>query len=378
MTGAIGTAVAQQEERVNASAAMIVRDNGGSLKATLPSHLHDDAKADAWLRRSAGALRKGKILNDGRYELEAAAQSNPAAFVFALREAAGLGLQPGTEEYYLTARKVNGRPEILGIVGYMGYIELMFRAGAVASVEVDVVRQNDTFHFIRGRDEYPVHGFDWLASDSERGEIVLAYAYAKMITGHTSYVVILNQDKIKDIKKKSQGSGSDYSPWQTDPAGMWKKSAIRQLRKWVPTSAEYRATMIRQAVEGQQANAVTVPEPNLGITPIPDHAQLQIRDPDEVVDAELEETPPAVEQTPEEPPAPQEPAGAAPATMSKAMASKLMKLFGEAGYVGTEEILTFMATQLVEVKQISDATPAQGAALIKALENKIANKTAAG
>jgi hypothetical protein len=37
-----------------------------------------------------------------------------------------------------------------------------------------------------------------------------------------------------------------------------------------------------------------------------------------------------------------------------------------------------MATQLVEVKQISDATPAQGAALIKALENKIANKTAAG
>jgi recombination protein RecT len=33
---------------------------------------------------------------------------------------------------------------------------------------------------------------------------------------------------------------------------MWLKSAVRQLQKWVPTSAEYRREILRATAEAQQ------------------------------------------------------------------------------------------------------------------------------
>jgi hypothetical protein len=86
-------------------------------------------------------------------------------FLAALLDAARLGLEPGTEQYYLTPRKVKGRLEILGIVGYQGYIELMYRAGAVSSVVAEVVYSNDKFTVPAGPDERPVHEIDWDADD---------------------------------------------------------------------------------------------------------------------------------------------------------------------------------------------------------------------
>jgi hypothetical protein len=94
----------------------------------LPSHV----KPDTWLRLAQGALKKGRKQGE-RYELEIAASNNPV-FLAAVKDAARLGLEPGTEQYYLTPRKVKGQLEILGIVGYQGYIELMYRAGAISSV----------------------------------------------------------------------------------------------------------------------------------------------------------------------------------------------------------------------------------------------------
>jgi recombination protein RecT len=102
----------------------------------------------------------------------------------ALMDAARLGLEPGTEQYYLTPRKVKGRLEIQGIRGYQGEIELIYRAGAVSSVIVEVVYSNDKFRVRPGRDERPIHEIDWDADD--RGELRLVYAYAVMKDGATS------------------------------------------------------------------------------------------------------------------------------------------------------------------------------------------------
>ena len=79
----------------------------------------------------------------GKLNLMKAAEANPDSLITALMRCAALGHQPGTEEFYLTPRKVKGRLEILGITGYQGYIELMYRAGAVSSVIVETVRRND-------------------------------------------------------------------------------------------------------------------------------------------------------------------------------------------------------------------------------------------
>lgn len=228
----VSSAVATRDN----SPASLVRSYSGDFTQVMPSHV----KPDAWVRIAVGALKRGKkIHHEGaqRYELEVAAQNNPGVFLAALLDAARLGLEPGTEQYYLTPRKVKGQLEILGIVGYQGIIELMYRAGAVSSVIAECVYSHDEFAYQPGVDDVPVHRIDWDADD--RGELRLVYAYARMRDGATSKVVVLNKVAIEAIKASSQGANSEYSPWQKHPASMWLKSAVRQLAKWVPTSSEY-------------------------------------------------------------------------------------------------------------------------------------------
>jgi len=255
MTQTVSQAVAQRDN----SPAGLIRQYTTDFATVLPSHVN----SATWVRLAQGALRRGKRGQDGRFELETAAANNPGVFLAALLDAARLGLDPGTEQYYLTPRKVggrNGRLEILGIVGYQGHIELMYRAGAVASIVAEVVRANDEYRYNRGVDEVPVHRFPPFARDADRGPLIGVYAYARMKDGAVSRVVELNADDIARIRKSSQGSDSEYSPWVNHVVAMWLKSAVRQLQKWVPTSAEFRREQARAAGEAQRvATAPTAP-----------------------------------------------------------------------------------------------------------------------
>lgn len=244
MTTTVSNAVAQRDT----SPAGLIKQYSTDFASVLPTHV----KAETWVRLAQGALKKGKRGDDGRFELEIAAANNPGVFLAALLDAARQGLEPGTEQYYLTPRRVKGKLEILGITGYQGHIELMYRAGAISSVIAEVVYSNDVFRYQPGRDEYPQHEIDWDATN--RGTLRLAYAYARMKDGATSKVVVLNRADIDRIKASSQGANSDYSPWRTHEAAMWLKSAVRQLQKWVPTSAEYRREMARTAAEAQRVS----------------------------------------------------------------------------------------------------------------------------
>lgn len=253
----------------------------GELIATLPSHLQE--KGVGWLSSALAAVRHNDSL------LEAAAES-PDTLIKALSEAAQKGLMPGTPEYYLTPRKNKGRAEVLGITGYQGEVELMYRAGAVSSVIVETVHANDKFDYVPGRDTKPIHEIDWMAP--ERGELRLAYAYALMKDGAVSKVVIVNQDRIRRAKASSQGSDSKFSPWVNDPVAMWMKTAAHDLAKWVPTSAEYVREQLRAvrdvAAETAPGDTPTTPRP----VPVPAPEQAQDaepfpNDPDEYVEGEL-------------------------------------------------------------------------------------------
>lgn len=218
--------------RVETGPAAMVEQYRGDYTQLLPSHIN----ADAWIRLATGALRKDKSLLQ-------AATSNPASFMSALSTAARLGLEPGTEQYYLTPRKTKTGSEVLGIVGYQGIIELIYRAGAVSSVIAECVYSADSFDYQPGRDERPIHRIDWDAP--HRGELRLVYAYAVMKDGATSKVVVMNKAAIDKVKASSASARSDYSPWSTNPDAMWLKSAVRQLGKWVPTSAEFIREQLR-------------------------------------------------------------------------------------------------------------------------------------
>lgn len=253
------TTVSQAVEKRDDTPAGLITHYTDSFARVLPSHI----KPDTWVRLTQGALRRGKRINapnpkapdhadHGKFELEVAARNNPPVFLAALLDAARLGLEPGTEMYYLTPRKIQGRLEILGIVGYQGYIDLMYRAGAVSSVVVKVVRERDEYEFMPGQldrqspprwegpQRVPWHFHRPFARESERGGLVGVYAYATMRNGAVSQVVELNRDDIELIKSANPAAKSEYSPWVRFEVSMWMKSAARQLRKWVPTSAEYR------------------------------------------------------------------------------------------------------------------------------------------
>jgi recombination protein RecT len=271
-----GTAVAARDN----SPAGLMKSYSSDFFQVMPSH----QKPDAWLRVAIGALRKGKRINtpDGpRYELEVAASNNIGVFLAAMLDAARLGLEPGTEQYYLTPRKVKGQLEILGIVGYQGIIELMYRAGAVSSVVAEVVYDNDEFDYQPGVDDVPRHRINWDAAD--RGALRLVYAYARMRGGATSKVVVLNRTAINAIKASSQGASSEYSPWQKHEAAMWLKSAVRQLAKWVPTSAEYRTTEAAQIHPPTSAPQPDGPGPN---GPPVDRSTGEVFDAEIVLDSE--------------------------------------------------------------------------------------------
>jgi recombination protein RecT len=265
MTETVTQAVEKREQ--DRSPAGMIRTYSQDFASVLPSHV----KPDTWVRLAQGALKKGKRLPDGRFELEAAAANNPGVFLAALLDAARLGLTPGSEEFYLTPRKVAGRLEILGIVGYIGHIELMYRAGAVSSVVAEVVHAKDRFEYQPGRDEVPVHQIDWDADD--RGPLRLVYAYARMKDGAVSKVVVLNKAAIDVIKKSATAATSEYSPWVKHEASMWLKSAVRQLQKWVPTSAEYRREQARALAEAQRVADPVAP--------------FQPAEPDDFVDGEV-------------------------------------------------------------------------------------------
>lgn len=272
------------------TAAVARRDTGPSAMVkryrqdfsdVLPSHV----RADTWVRLAQGALKKGRKTDDGKTELEVAAANNPGVFLSSLLDAARLGLEPGTEQYYLTPRKVKGRLEILGIVGYQGYIELMYRAGAISSVVAECVHENDAFRFRPGADEIPHHDIDWDSED--RGRLRLVYAFARMRDGATSKVVVLNRAAIAKIQKTAQGADTQYSPWQTHPESMWLKSAVRQLAKWVPTSSEY----IREQLRAQRDVAAEPGDTSMTAPTMPaaepgDTGRLTTED-GQVIDAEV-------------------------------------------------------------------------------------------
>lgn len=212
------------------TADVVVRQHKQELTSVLPSHLIE--KGDGWINSAIAAVKS----NPGLWQ---AANNDPGSLMNALSEAARLGLQPGTPEYYLTVRS----GKILGVTGYQGEIELMYRAGAVSSVIVEPVFARDGFEYAPGIDPRPKHTIDWDSDD--RGPIRLAYAYAVMKDGATSKVVVVNKTRVKRAKDASATAGKSHSPWTSDEVAMWMKTAAHDLKKWVPTSAEYIREQIR-------------------------------------------------------------------------------------------------------------------------------------
>lgn len=237
MTETIGNAVAKVDQ-TEAITGWVVRstDDFGQV---LPTHLG----SAHWVRLACGLLRRNQ-------DLAKAAIRNPESFKAALLDCARLGHEPGTEAY---AFAVFGG-EVVGIEQYQGAIERMYRAGGVQSVICEVVREKDYFNWQPGRT--PDHDADWFATAEVRGPLVGVYAYANLTGGGTSKVVVMGAEEVgrhRDVAKTQ-------NIWKTWPEAMWRKTAIHELEKWVPSSAEYRREHLRAIAASEQVRPTPAPE----------------------------------------------------------------------------------------------------------------------
>src|SRR5438105_2189751 len=158
-------------------------------------------------------------------------ECNPLSVVGGLRLGAQLGLSLGPLGHFYLAPHAG---EAVFILGYRGMVELAYRSGKVRRVSAVVVRDGDTFSFRYGTRAVldhvpsgPPGEREWLA----------VYAVAELTNGGKPFEVLYPED-VEARRKRSALGKKGIGPWADDTEAMWRKSAVRQLQRWLPQTPE--------------------------------------------------------------------------------------------------------------------------------------------
>lgn len=159
------------------------------------------------------------------------ASCDPSSVVGAAMEAAqcGLNVDPTLGEGALVPFKGKAR----FLPGYRGLAKLAIETEWVRLIDAEVVKEKESFTYLKGTDERLEH-VPYLG-DEDPGKTVAAYAKFVMKSGDVRFVVIPRR-RLEEIRRNAPGSGSEYSPWNTDTDEMFKKTAVKNGCKMVPLS----------------------------------------------------------------------------------------------------------------------------------------------
>lgn len=162
-----------------------------------------------------------------------------------LMTAAELGLDvSGTlgSAYLIPFRNTKtGKLECQLIVGYRGMIDLARRSGNISTIEAHCVCENDTFSVRLGTDSGIEHVPNF---NGDRGKMVAVYAVAKLVDGGMQFDVMTRAD-VEKIRQKSKGK--NLAPWVDYFDEMAKKTVVRRLFKYLPSSVETDAALAHLA-----------------------------------------------------------------------------------------------------------------------------------
>ncbi|MEU3710514.1 recombinase RecT [Streptomyces catenulae] len=228
------------------------------IERALPAHL-------------GGADRIARIALTELRRVEHLAESTPESFAGALMTCSALGLEPGgvSGEAYLLPfwnKKTRGY-EVQLVIGYQGMIKLFWQHPLAAGLDAHTVYEGDEFEFEYGLEPKLRHV---PARGSAKGQPTGYYAVARLSNGGSAFIV-LDVDDVEAIRRRSRAK--DFGPWATDYDAMARKTAIRQLFKIIPKSAElaravaHDETVRRDAspegldVPGDYIEGETVPQP---------------------------------------------------------------------------------------------------------------------
>lgn len=130
---------------------------------------------------------------------------------------------------YLVPYKNNAEFQI----GYLGMIELAYRSGRVKHISANCIYESEKesveIHRVDGAYSV-VHPFCW---DPPTGEMIAVYATA-VVDGISPVTTVLRRDEIERLRSISKAPNSPA--WSDHYDAMAKKTAIRQLVKFLPKS----------------------------------------------------------------------------------------------------------------------------------------------
>lgn len=185
------------------------------------------------------------------------AQCDAMSIIAALMQSAQLGLEPNTplKEAHLipfnNKRVVDGREvwvkEAQFQMGYRGILKLVWMSGLVSEIDCDMICENDTVIYEKGKDGTFKH-IPNLVED--RGEPYAYYAYAVTKDGGFVCTVMSKQQVLSHALKFSKSRVKDkvtkkitdefYGPWKDDFDSMALKTVLIALcDKKLPKSTAY-------------------------------------------------------------------------------------------------------------------------------------------
>lgn len=206
----------------------LLRKHGKEIAMALPKHV----TPERMLRIALSEVRRNPKLKE----------ATAVSLLSSIFTCAQLGLEPGGplgQAYlipYKNSRK--GITECQFQIGYKGMIELARRSGQIATISARAVYERDVFEYSFGLDETLRH----IPATGNRGELIYAYAVAKLKDGGTQFEV-MDRDELEAVREGSQGyqTAKRYksdNPWISAFDEMCRKTVIRRLWKYLPISIE--------------------------------------------------------------------------------------------------------------------------------------------
>jgi recombination protein RecT len=195
------------------------------------------------------------------------AECDQTSFFNAMLQLSQWGLEPDGRRAHLIPFRNNreNRTECQLIIDYKGLVELILRAGNVASIHADKVCDADEFVYDCG--QIVSHKIDFR---KPRGDVFAYYCIITRKDG-TKKCEVMSREEVDAIRKRSKSASN--GPWVTDFDEMGKKTVFKRASKWCELSSEIRDAIEhddRDTVEGRVTrSAVTADDIGRLLAPAP-------------------------------------------------------------------------------------------------------------
>ena len=219
---------------------------------------------DRALPAAIGADRFARIVVTELRRTPALLDCHPESLLASMMLAAQLGLEPGPLGHvYLVPFK----RQVEFVIGYRGMIALAMRSGHLKDLVARTVHAGDGFDYEFGLTDRLKHR---PVPPAERGEPVAYYGVARFTSGgrllHVAY-----PDEIEARRQRSPLGRGDRGPWHEDYDAMARKTVVRMMWPYLPSSATAERGILADDGELAPAEAVEldplVPEDSAGDGP---------------------------------------------------------------------------------------------------------------